>query len=268
MKATHATAIVALFIMLSASRTAATTATVNYNDLWWDPNESGWGISVAQQGSILFLTFFIYGVDSKPTWVSGQLSKTGQSTLGEPIFTGDIVVSTGPYYGGPFDESSVTRRIAGTASFTPDDAVSGTLTYTIDGVSVSKAVVRQTLVNDDLSGNYLGVSYLLLNCYADGVEVTTSATQGTISQSGTQFQYQETESGGTVCTWTGAWTQQGVLGRVDGMVSCTDGRNGTFAMSEVASSPLSVSARVSANVTINRPPMTSCTLAGTLVLLR
>ena len=60
MKATHATAIVALFIMLFASRTPATTASANYNDLGWAPNESGWGISVAQQGSTLFLTFFIY----------------------------------------------------------------------------------------------------------------------------------------------------------------------------------------------------------------
>ena len=62
--------------------------------------------------------------------------------------------------------------------------------------------------------------------------------------------------------------QQGVLGRVDGTVSCIDGTNGTFAMSEVASSPLSVSERVSANVMINRPPMASCTLAGTFGLLR
>jgi len=267
-KATHATAIVALFIMFSAGSAPATTATVNYNDLWWDPNESGWGVNVAQQGSTLFLTFFIYGTDSKPVWVTGQLSKTGQSTSGEPIFTGDTVVTTGPYYGRPFNESSVTRRRAGTASFSPADAVSGVLTYTIDGVSVSKAVVRQTLVNDDLSGNYLGVSYLLLNCHADGVEVTTSATQGTISQSGTQFQYQETENGGNTCTWTGVWTQQGVLGRVDGTVSCIDGTNGTFAMSEVASSPLSVSGLVSANVMINRPPMTSCTLRRKFVLLR
>jgi len=268
MKVTHATAIVALFIMFFASSVRATTATVNYNDLWWDPNESGWGVNVAQQGSTLFLTFFIYGADSKPTWVTGQLSKTGQSILGQPIFTGDTVVTTGPYYGGPFNESSVTRRRAGTASFSPADAVSGTLTYTIDGVSVSKAVVRQTLVNDDLSGNYLGVSYRIWDCPPDNVAVTTSATQGTIRQSGTQFQYEETENGENACTWTGTWTQQGVLGRVDGTVSCIDGTNGTFAMSEVASSWLSVSGRVSANVMINRPPMASCTLAGTFSLLR
>ena len=268
MKATHASPIVGLFAMFFASAAPATTATINYNDLWWDPSESGWGVNIAQQGSTLFITFLIHGVDSNPMWVTGLLSKTGQSTSGEPIFTGDMTMTTGPYYGGRFDESSVTHRKAGTVSFSPGDAVSGTLTYTIDGVSVSKAVVRQTLVNDDLSGNYLGVSYLLLNCFADGVEVTTSATHGTISQSGTRFQYQETESGGDVCTWTGAWTQQGVLGRVDGTVSCSDGRNGTFAMSQVASSPLSVSGRVSANIMVNRPPITSCALAGTFVLLR
>jgi len=267
MKTTHATAIVALFMMFFAGSVPATTVTVNYNDLWWDPNESGWGVNVAQQGSTLFLTFFIYGTDSKPTWVTGQLSKTGYSMLGEPIFTGDIVVTTGPYYGGPFNESSVTRRRAGTASFNPADAVSGTLTYTIDGVSVSKAVVRQTLVNDDLSGNYLGVSYFIWDCPADNF-VTTPVTQGTIRQSGTQFQYQETENGEPTCTWTGTWTQQGVLGRVDGTVSCIDGMNGTFAMSEVASSWLSVSGRVSANVMINRPSVASCTMAGKFVLLR
>ena len=98
-----------------------------------EPERIGVGVNVTQQGSTLFLKFFIYGADSKPTWVTGQLSKTDQGTLGEPIFTGDIVVTTGPYYGGPFNESSVSRRRAGTASFSPADAVSSTLTYTIDG---------------------------------------------------------------------------------------------------------------------------------------
>ena len=44
MRTTHATAIVALFMMFFAGSVPATTATVNYNDLWWDPNESG-GVS-------------------------------------------------------------------------------------------------------------------------------------------------------------------------------------------------------------------------------
>jgi hypothetical protein len=36
MRTTHATAIVALFMMFFAGSVPATTATVNYNDLWWD----------------------------------------------------------------------------------------------------------------------------------------------------------------------------------------------------------------------------------------
>lgn len=268
MKARRATAIVGLFSMFFGGTSPATTATSNYNDLWWDPNESGWGMNIAQQASTLFLTFFIYGADSKPTWVTGQLSKTGESTFGQPIFTGDMIATTGPYYGDLFNELSVTRRRVGTVTFSPADAVSGTLTYTIDGVSVSKVVVRQTLVNDDLSGNYLGVSYLLWDCPPDNIAVTTSATQGTISQSGKQFRYEEIEDRVNVCTWAGTWTQQGVLGRVEGTVNCTDGMNGTFAMSEVASSPLAVSGRLSANVTINRPQSASCTLAGKFSLLR
>lgn len=55
---------------------------------------------------------------------------------------------------------------------------------------------------------------------------------------------------------------------VDGMVSCTEGTNGTFAMSEIAGRPLSVSGRVSVNGMINLPPMASCTIAGTFGLLR
>ena len=267
MKTTHASAIVGLFSLLFASTAPATTATINYNDLWWDPNESGWGVSIAQQSSTLFLTFFIYGTDSKPTWVTGQLSKTGVSAIGEPIFTGDVIATTGPYYGGPFNESGVTRRRAGTVSFSPADAVSATLTYTIDGVSVTKAVVRQTLANDDLSGGYLGVSYVGWACTHENA-VTTHATRGTISQSGTQFRYEEVVDGTNVCIWTGTWTQQGVLGRVDGTVSCTEGMNGTFAMSQIASSPLAVSGLLSANVTIGRPQMASCTLSGKFSLLR
>ncbi|HKU86345.1 MAG TPA: hypothetical protein VJV77_08390 [Casimicrobiaceae bacterium] len=267
MKTTHASAIVGLLSLFCASAAPATTATINYNDLWWDPNESGWGVSIAQQSSTLFLTFFIYGTDSKPTWVTGQLSKTGISAIGEPIFTGDVIATTGPYYGGPFNESGVTRRRAGTVTFSPADAVSATLTYTIDGVSVSKVVVRQTLANDDLSGNYFGVSYVGWVCPPDENAVTTHAIRGTISHSGTQFRYEELD-GTNVCTWTGIWTQQGVLGRVDGTVSCADGMNGTFAMSQIASSPLAVSGLLSANVTIDGPQITSCTLAGKFSLLR
>ena len=78
------------------------SAAVTYNDLWWIPSESGWGTNIAQQGDTLFMTFFVYGTDSKPTWFVAQLARTGTSAAGQPVFTGKTYVTTGPWYGGLF----------------------------------------------------------------------------------------------------------------------------------------------------------------------
>ena len=32
--------------------------TADYSDLWWNPNESGWGLNIAHQGDILFTSWF------------------------------------------------------------------------------------------------------------------------------------------------------------------------------------------------------------------
>jgi len=41
-----------------------------------EPERIGVGVNVTQQGSTLFLKFFIYGADSKPTWVAARLLHT------------------------------------------------------------------------------------------------------------------------------------------------------------------------------------------------
>jgi hypothetical protein len=260
--------ILGLCALVVVLESAATAATAYYNDMWWNPRESGWGVNIAQRGSTLFMTFFVYADDSKPAWVTGLLTQTGHGPTGQPVFTGDIYVTSGPYYGAPFNTSAVNIRKAGTVSFSPSDAVSGNLGYMIDGVSVTKSIQRQTLVNDDVSGNYAGTSHVLYNCPPDNVFAMTSTRHGSITHSGTQFRYQETTDAGSVCTWEGAWSQEGVLGRVNGTLSCTDGSAGTFSMSDIASSELSLSGRVSATGVFNLPPMASCTAVGTFALLR
>ena len=267
MKRLLATA-VALCSMLFASLAPATTASVNYNDMWWNPTESGWGVNIAQQGATLFLTFFVYGADSKPTWVVGILTKTGQTASGQPIFTGNTYATTGPYYGIPFNAADYHADTAGTASFIPTDAVSGTLKYSIGNVTVTKPIQRQTLVNDNVAGSYRGIWRLTFSCPPAAAQAEEVEMQGTITQTGTQFQYVETDDLGNVCTWTGAWSQSGVLGRVDGTLSCVDGSNGTFTMSEIASSQIGISGRVSASGMINLPPLASCTVSGTFGALR
>ncbi len=67
-------AIAAALAAASLSSPVASAATVpvnigsQYTDLWWNPQENGWGMNVVQQGETAFITLFVYGPDDKPTW--------------------------------------------------------------------------------------------------------------------------------------------------------------------------------------------------------
>src|SRR6185503_19971412 len=40
----------------------------SYQGLWWNPNESGWGVNIAQQGDVWFAAWYTYDRSGKPTW--------------------------------------------------------------------------------------------------------------------------------------------------------------------------------------------------------
>jgi hypothetical protein len=51
----------------------------DYTDIWFNPSEQstaggGWGVNVVQSDAFLFLTFFVYGPDNKPTWYVAGLT--------------------------------------------------------------------------------------------------------------------------------------------------------------------------------------------------
>src|SRR6185503_4528730 len=48
--------------------TTTPTPAVDYTDLWWTPQESGWGMIVTQRGATIFLAWFVYGNAGHPTW--------------------------------------------------------------------------------------------------------------------------------------------------------------------------------------------------------
>ncbi len=103
------------FVLLLATVISPARAT-DYTDIWWNPAESGWGVNLAQNGSFIFATFFIYGSDSKPTWYTGQLT---QDPSGK--FTGPLFATTGPWFGTvPFNPAQVGINQVGTATFQPD----------------------------------------------------------------------------------------------------------------------------------------------------
>jgi hypothetical protein len=41
----------------------------NYQDLWWNPNEPGWGVNITHQGKKLFATLFTYEANNQGVWL-------------------------------------------------------------------------------------------------------------------------------------------------------------------------------------------------------
>jgi hypothetical protein len=111
-----------------------------YQDLWWNPAESGWGLNVAHQGNVLFITWFTYDTDGSPTWfVGSDIEKTGNAT-----YSGTLYKTFGPpMTASPWDPSKVTRMPVGNATLTFRDDDNGTFAYTVNGVAGSKAITRQ-----------------------------------------------------------------------------------------------------------------------------
>ncbi len=114
------------------------TVTDNYTDLWWNPAESGWGVNFNHQGQTIFATLFTYGADGAPDWF--VMSDGARQADGS--FRGKLYRATGP----AFDASpwgGVALAEVGTMQVAFPTTGTGTLTYSVDGVTVTKSIERQ-----------------------------------------------------------------------------------------------------------------------------
>ncbi|MEO8304302.1 MAG: hypothetical protein ABI724_09280 [Betaproteobacteria bacterium] len=110
----------------------------NYQDLWWNASESGWGLNLAQQGNVIVAGWFTFDVDGTPLWLSGALFQISGTT-----YAGELIRSTGPAWSAtPFDPTVVRRTVAGTASLSFANGNAGTFLSTVNGTTQSKAITR------------------------------------------------------------------------------------------------------------------------------
>lgn len=127
---------VALSRQVFASGT--TPPAVDYTDLWWNPDESGWGMAISHQYAVMFLAWYVYDATGKPVWyVASDCAVSGS------LCVGNLYRTTGPPSGPVFDPARVQVFAAGTVNLIFTDANNGLLTYTVDGVTASKAIRRQ-----------------------------------------------------------------------------------------------------------------------------
>ncbi len=208
----------------------ANTYTSDLSDQWWSEKEPGWGVSVNHQREVLFMTFFLYGKDGKVAWYTGQASHTGETPQGALIFTGGMYeYSGGSYFAGAYNAANVTGRSAGTMTFTAF-LDSANLTYSIDGVTVTKVVSRQTFRNNDLTGAYMGgIKQNAVGCVAPYVsgEVNRN-TEINVTNTANSFAMTVRQPDNSVCTFSGSYVQTGRLGRSEGTYTCPGGVKGKY----------------------------------------
>jgi uncharacterized repeat protein (TIGR02543 family) len=128
--------------MTSERSVQAKFHTPNYGGLWWKSpagSESGWGINLAHQGNAIFATWFTYDASRKPWWLIAELHKGNGN-----VFSGTVSTVTGsPFDAVPFDMSKVKETEVGTMTITFASNSQATLSYTVNGVSQSKAITPQ-----------------------------------------------------------------------------------------------------------------------------
>ena len=125
-------------------------AALNYQDMWWLPSESGWGLMVLHQGNTISAVMFHYRADRKPAWY--LLSNAQRGT--EESFSGTLFEVTGPPLFGLFDPATVLPRNVGSMSLRFTGPNEARLSYTIDGASTQRVIERITFANLDVDGVY------------------------------------------------------------------------------------------------------------------
>jgi hypothetical protein len=209
--------------LLYSTLASAITVSADFSDLWFNPNESGWGANMIQQEEIVFVTIFVYDTNGQPTWFVGpDTAFTGATGLTQH-FTGPLYRTTGPYFGAAtFNAASVNVVQVGTVSFDAPTSTTGTLTYSVNGVTVTKSVQRQTWRTESIAGSYRGATIgTFTGC--PGTSSVDNPNTLTITQTGTSVIINEfgTQAGVAYsCRYTGTLTQNGKVATITGTGIC------------------------------------------------
>jgi hypothetical protein len=218
------------------------------SDLWWNSAESGWGMQLNKQNGFMFATLFIYGPDGKPTWATAQMQANGPLA-----WSGMLYLSDGPWFGGMFNPSAVTTRLAGTMTFQALTDQSATVTYTIDNVTVTRQVSRIALGMDNYTGNFTVAARIetsgCTNLASNGV--IAGAMRVDVSHSGNAMTMSWTLPDSTVCSYTGTYDQSGHMGGMTASYSCTNGDVGQMRLFELIKRPGMISGRMRGASTMN-----------------
>jgi hypothetical protein len=118
------------------------TAAASYEGLWWKSpagSENGWGLNLEHQGDILFGTWFTYDTDGSSLWLVLPSAPKGDNGA----YSGPLYRPAGPSFSTqPWNGSQVVLTPVGNASLSFSGEKDGTFSFTVNGVTRTKAITR------------------------------------------------------------------------------------------------------------------------------
>lgn len=110
---------------------------LNYQGLWWNANESGWGMSLTQHNNIIFAAVYAYDAAGQPVWyVLPNCALTANSCSSDIYKVTGGASPTQSWHAG-------TAAKVGSGKLTFASIGAGKFEFTIDGVAASKDITPQ-----------------------------------------------------------------------------------------------------------------------------
>ena len=128
----------------AGSSTVGPNAPGYLTGVWWNPNESGWGLSLVKRRNTIFGAWFTYDIGGSPTWhVSTCAMATPQVCFG-PLLQ---VTGTRFFDPGGFDARFAEITQSGAMFLTFTDSGHGTMQYSVGDTTRAVAIERQPISN-------------------------------------------------------------------------------------------------------------------------
>ncbi len=225
----------------------------DYTDVWWNSQQSGWGMNLARQDNSIYATLHAYDSNGTPLWYVAYLDEQNDNS-----FAGNIYSFTSTQTNAPLSPSQAKPALQGTLAFVPFSASEGLIRYNINGQQGEQPVKRFSLLSqpfptsNPITGtNDWEYSHVLFNSHhsisgscpqlfgfqppADNITLKiTPSTDPTAPfvQIALRVSVKILSFGRTLdtkyrCTVTGHLTSDGRLSKIDDATySCADEQNG------------------------------------------
>lgn len=119
---------------------STTPPVINYTDLWWaGEGESGWGITLTQQSSTIFATWFTYDAQRNPIWYVAPSCVVVEATCTSDLFR----VNGGSPLTVPWTGQNRVPTLVGNIRLAFMGPGEANFNYTIGGVPSSRVLSRQ-----------------------------------------------------------------------------------------------------------------------------